>query len=147
MPGPVHTDTPVMPEPIHTDTPASHSVSDNLLDIDELLDLSNFNWDSMNNFDFESLTDTAEDVATSVFKSDSQSGQSVNVNITATSTLPDSSGYAVIADASSPLSVMAASSPLNDSVYGSDLGSPAQSEASIDDLWEESFTELFPSLA
>jgi len=137
---PIHTDTPVMPGPIHTDTPALQSVIDNLLDIDELLDLSNFNWDSMNNFDFESLTDTSEDVAPSVCKSDSQSRQSVHVNITATSTLPDTSGYAVMADASSPL---------NDSVYGdsSDLGSPVQSEASIDDLWEESFTELFPSLA
>jgi len=119
-----------------------------LIDIDDLLDLSSFNWDTMNNLDFEALTETS-DITTSniapctkpITEAIFPKTNSVNLNITSSVPLPPH--VDMVSDYPSPTR-----SPLNDSVYGSDLGSPLSDDtSSFDHLWEDSFTELFPSLA
>jgi len=133
-------------------SPDTENTDSDLVDIDELLDLSSFNWDSMNNLDFvEALTAasssdiTAPDAAPCTTKSNAVSllpkTNTVNVNITSSVAEPPQMDLS--AD-----SYTLTTSPLGDSVYGSDLGSPLSDDtSSFDHLFEDSFTELFPSLA
>jgi len=130
-----------------------NSYTDNaLIDIDELLDLSSFNWDSMNNLDLEALTASSDtdNITPSNIAPCTKSNTSVSilpktntVNVNITSSAPAPPQIDLSTDSYSLIT-----SPLNDSVYGSDMGSPLSDDtSSFDHLFEDSFTELFPSLA
>merc|ERR1712004_710277 len=133
-----------------------NSYTDNdtsLIDIDELLDLSSFNWDSMNNLDLEALTassDNPDNITPSNIAPCTKSDTPVSilpktntVNVNITSSVPAPPQIDLSTD-----SYSLTTSPLNVSVYGSDMGSPLSDDtSSFDHLFEDSFTELFPSLA
>jgi len=141
--------------PIADSSTYTEDVNENALisDIDELLDLSSFNWDSMNNIDIEALTSAANDsiTATNITPYSKPAPAAVSilpktntVKVNITSSLPAAPSQLDLSADSYSLTT----SPLNDSVYGSDLGSPLSDDtASFDHLFEDSFTELFPSLA
>lgn len=142
-----------------------------LLDIDELLDLTSFNWDSMNHFDFDALTESNDALTESsdaltesndiapVESSDITPVTLITAPITKPTTEPKSNAVNVNITTSCPAPSYVDFAPdyglvhsplLNDSVYGSDLseiGSPQSDMSTIDDLWGDTFTELFPSLA
>jgi len=140
--------------PIADSSTYTENIQENALisDIDELLDLSSFNWDSMNNIDIEALTSAANDsISTTNIQAPCTKPPPVSilpkkntVNVNITSSLPAAPSQLDLSADSYSLTT----SPLNDSVYGSDLGSPLSDDtASFDHLFEDSFTELFPSLA
>jgi len=135
------------------DSSCTENINENALisDIDELLDLSSFNWESMNNIDIEALTSAANDTITTTNIAPCTKTAPVSilpktntVKVNITSSVPAAPSQLDLSADSYSLTT----SPLNDSVYGSDLGSPLSDDtASFDHLFEDSFTELFPSLA
>jgi len=152
-------------ENVHSSDSSSGLTSDIPLDIEGLLDFSSINWDNMS-LDLDALasltSDATQDISMNICQPPESAVNStspeeylskptklnnVNVNITSDIFTPNDHRLN-LGDVTQGLDQhITIKEELGYGSEFSDAGSPMSSVSShIDDLWEDSFTELFPSL-